>query len=138
MAKLKKEDICLQIEHVFGFHNARRNEILMNKEDRKKLYKLLRRKHKFLVMSRYWSWRKIEKKLKSEKHPLNLSEEIDAEIMKLIWGTDDLIEIGLQTGLLEEHPNKTKAKEKKKTKKEMLDFFDGKSKKKGKKRGKSR
>jgi hypothetical protein len=109
----------------------------MNKEDKKRLIKLCRRRIRLEIMSRLWATEKIRSVFNRED-PYTKKLRTDDEIMKLLYGTDSLVEIGLQTGLLKERPDKTKKREAKKRAKELGDFFDGEFKKNKKRLSKKR
>ena len=100
----------------------------MKKEDKKRLIKLCKRRVRLEIMSRLWSLSQIQTVFKNED-PFTRKLRTDDEIMELLYDSHDLVEIGLKTGLLQERPEKTKKREAKKRKKEMGEFFDGKSKK---------
>ena len=80
------------------------------------------------IMCRFWSFEQIINTFpRTDLHLMRV--KVYDEIMKLLYGTDDMVKIGLDTGLLKEYPKQTQKKEIKKTEKEIKEFFGGQSKK---------
>lgn len=104
----------------------------MKKEERKQLIKLMRRYVRIDIICRFWPLEKIRRKFpRSDLHRLRV--DVYDDIMKALYGTDDMVEIGMKTGLLKEDPkeaNKKRIKKQaKKNIKEIKEFFGGKSEK---------
>lgn len=101
----------------------------MKKEERKQLIKLMRRYVRIDIICRFWPLKKIRRKFpRSDLHRLRV--DVYDDIMKALYGTDNMVEIGMKTGLLEEDPkeaNKKRVKKQaKKDIKEIKEFFGGK------------
>ena len=86
------------------------------------LLKLLEEEKRLDIMTRFWSWPKLQNFF-GDTHPHNVLMEKRDEIEQFVFGSNDLVKLGLKWGVLKEHPKKTKKKESKKLKKEMEGFF---------------
>ena len=100
----------------------------MKKEDRKQLYALLKIWARSQIIARVGGI--------GGPHQVAFQEKLNMEdaILELMYGTSDLVELGLKWKLLEPRPDKKKRG--KKVKKELLDFFGGEPIKKKRKRRK--
>lgn len=88
------------------------------------LLKLLEEEKRLDIMTRFWPWPKLAKAF-GDHHPHNVLMEKRDEIDQFVFGSTDMVKLGLKWGVLKEHPKKTKKKNATKLKKKMEEFFDG-------------
>ena len=86
------------------------------------LISLFESKVRYEIISRHMDLKNIET-LGLSSDPFTLKLQMDNEIMEFLFGSSDLVRLGLQWGILKEHPKKTKKKKAKKLEKEMKGFF---------------